>query len=465
MLVHAFSEPAVPTLTHRLLGGALGVIAIFACWRYWQKRLFHRLPLPEFALAQMYVFLGMATVTDSLRRGPSISREGLSAALYACLLFLGCGIVAAAVGDRVGRGLRRGLAGWLPARLGPASTALLPIWVLLVAAANTGAIWLVPSALRYPVTVIADPAGVLVFVAMFGGEGSGDDRKSRRGLLIVAAIIGGAGFLSGMLEQILRPLAIAMLLMLLLYRRLPVGWFATGVILFVLFNPAKHVFRSEQRWAAFDKERIEMTKTEFVGPLDAAGIWLDALESSWFESGDTARNTAATVDRLNYLSAVARTLEYAGERVPFDRGARWPLILESFLPRVLNPEKPLMTREFNDRYNYLFGIQDAYDTRRTTVVLPIIADGYWNFGWLGVVLMGLFAGFYWGLVANFWQPGHWALCWLGLALFRDCMGSSFYGYVGGLPATFVGIGVAAWAMSSASSGIPKLGASKSARAA
>jgi hypothetical protein len=442
---HAFGSSSTCTPFQRALGALLGIAAVVAAWRYWRFQLFHRLPIAEFALLEMYVFFGMHTITDSMQRGPAVGSGEITAALVACLLFVASSLVASGAGGWVGRAVRPHLARWLPADLGAGSRALLPLWIGTVALANTGAIWMLPSALRYPVTVMADVSGLLVFVAMRPKTNSA--QATHRELLLVAAIIGAAGFVSGMLEQVLRPLAVAMVLVLLLYRRLPLAWLTTGLVLFVLFNPAKHVFRANQQWAAFDKERLELTKDQLlVDPIRAAESWQDALEASWSGNADTSRNTRTTMDRLNYLSGVARTIDYTGSRVPFDNGSRWWLIVESFIPRLISPNKPLMTREFNDRYNYLFGLQTAYGARRTTVALPIIADGYWNFGWPGVVLLSIFAGFYWGLVANLWQRDHWGLCWLSLALFRDCVASSFYGYVGGLPATVAGVAGAAWVL-------------------
>jgi hypothetical protein len=446
--LHTFNDSSGCSLSQRLLGALLGVLAIYGVWRYWRYKLFHRLPIVEFALLEMYIFFGMHTVLDSMQRGASVGAAEVTAALIACLVFVACSLVGALGGGWAGVALRPKIAKWLPADLGRGSRALIPFWVGLVALANTGAIWVLPSALRYPITVMADVSGLLVFIAIHRESGQEEPGRMRsRELLLVAAIIGAAGFVSGMLEQVLRPLAVAILLVLLLSRRVPVAWLATGLALFILFNPAKHIFRANQEWASFDKEHVEATKDQLmVDPLRAAESWQDAIEASWFGNVDTTRNTRTTTDRLNYLTGVARTIDYTGSRVPFDNGSRWWLIPESFVPRFLSPNKPLMTREFNDRYNYLFGLQTAYGSRRTTVALPIIADGYWNFGWPGVVVLATIAGFYWGLVANLWQRDHWGLCWLAIALFRDCVASSLYGYLGGLPATIVGVGVAAWVL-------------------
>jgi hypothetical protein len=244
--------------------------------------------------------------------------------------------------------------------------------------------------------------------------------------------------------------------MLLLQRRLPLTWMAAGVFIFVLLNPAKHIFRAERNWAGFDKERLEETKDHLLtGPADAAKVWVEALEQSWLGEADSTKQTSGALDRLNYLSGVARTVDWAGTRVPYDRGSRWGVILEFFVPRAIHPNKPLTSRVFNDRYNYLFGMQVARVTRSATVALPLVADGYWNFGWLGVVLLGTFGGIYWGTLASLWNRQHWGLSWIAMALFMACsVVTPFFGYASGSVLTAFGLAMTAWGLYLASTLLP-----------
>ena len=66
--IHVFTETNVTTVWQLALGASFGIFAIVGGWRYWRYELYHRLPLAEFALAEMYIFFGMATVTDNQGR-------------------------------------------------------------------------------------------------------------------------------------------------------------------------------------------------------------------------------------------------------------------------------------------------------------------------------------------------------------------------------------------------------------
>jgi hypothetical protein len=83
----------------------------------------------------------------------------------------------------------------------------------------------------------------------------------------------------------------------------------------------------------------------------------------------------------------------------------------------------------------------------STVSLPAISDGYWNFGWAGVGLLGAIAGFSWGLGANFWKRGHLGLCWIALALFTSCnVASPFFALVVATPLTVLVVSATVWAL-------------------
>jgi hypothetical protein len=231
-----------------------------------------------------------------------------------------------------------------------------------------------------------------------------------------------------------------------------------------LLNPAKHAFRQSQGWGDFDKVHASQTRTDLPSPREALASWADALESTWLSDREMNRHAETTANRLNYLSIAGRTFEYAGNRVPFDRGARWHLILDSLVPRALNPSKPNMTREFNDRFNYLFGIQSAQGTRSTTVGLPLLADGYWNFAWLGVVMAALVGGLYWGFVAELWSPRLLGVSWLAMVLLVRCgPGASLYGYVAGVPSIVIGLAAVQWGLYAVSSLISRIVASSGLR--
>ena len=126
---------------------------------------------------------------------------------------------------------------------------------------------MVPSSVRFAAAVVAGVSGVLIFA---GARHAGVDGEVKRGtVLVVAIILGAAGLLSGMLEQALRPLLVAVVIVVMTQRRIPVAWLAIGGVLFALLNPAKASFREQSDWGGFDKEQIEQTKGSVFANVQA----------------------------------------------------------------------------------------------------------------------------------------------------------------------------------------------------
>ncbi len=444
-IVHLTADTYAP-LGARIVTWSIGCVAVLAGSRYLRRRLYHRLPLPEYALLQGYIVWGLPTITDSLRRGIPVSRAAVVEAALACGFFLVFALLACPLGLYLGTKLRPKFAKALPRALPAGGRWFFPLWLATAVVVHTGAVRMLPTALRYPVYILAGLYGVLIYVA---------DRSSRRGeakpgrkLLLVAGVFAMSGMLSGMLVAVLLPLAAAAVLSFMSYRRVPWRWLVAGLLIYVVLNPAKHIFREQQNWHKYDKTRGADGIGELVaGPGEAAEDWWDGLSATWGGEVDTTRNTDSSVDRFNALSSIARAVDYTGRRVPYDHGRQWRLMPYSFLPRVLYPEKPDFTVEFNDRYNLVFGIKTERGMRNSTFLFPVVADGYWNFGWLGVAIVGLIVGAYWGFIANLWQADHWGLRWLALGLFASYnIMNHLYGHVGGLPQTIVGVALAGWGL-------------------
>lgn len=117
-------------------------------------------------------------------------------------------------------------------------------------------------------------------------------------------------------------------------------------------------------------------------------------------------------------SSLGRVLSRTPERVPFWNGSSYQSILSLFLPRLFFPKKPAVSvwNEFGRRYGYL----DAHD-RMTSVGFNLFAEGYMNFGWMGLIWTTVcFAIALVFLERNpFFQSmgaGAFGLCWTAAAL-------------------------------------------------
>lgn len=430
------------TVVQRVLGALIGVIAIGGAWRYVSRRLTHRLPLPEYALIQAYFFWGMPVVTGSLGRRWFVTDSGVTQALTGCLLYLLIAIILTKPGAAAGRWTARKLARFYPARLAPGAQIIQPAWVFIAVAANAGVSGILPASIRFPFLVVTSYFGLLLYVGL-------DRRKpALTKLMVVSAMLGVAGLLTGMIEAFLQPILAAATIVFMRERRIPLRWIAVAFLVFLLFNPAKHVYR-EAVWGSdgstwWNSESSKGGFTRFEAMVQA---WWSAMGAVWEDGLGSTENATVSLDRLNELSTVARAMDFAGHVVPFDRGRRWPFLFYSFVPRFVWPGKPDFTDDFNDRFNILFGLQTMRGVRTATGSFSIVADGYWNFGWAGIAMVGMVMGFWWGFAANLWHPGNWGLKWLALAFFINFHTTyHLLEQLGPVPQTLVGVWFGAWAI-------------------
>ena len=131
--------------------------------------------------------------------------------------------------------------------------------------------------------------------------------------------------------------------------------------------------------------------------------------------------------------------------VPFARGASWPSAALSFVPRFLFPGKPSFTELYNDRFSVTFGFQTRESTSTSTAAFPLVADGYWNFGWAGVVFVALATGCVIGFFAGAFRARSWAVAALAVSSFvnlhaTNCLPLQIIGVV----QRVVGLAVVVW---------------------
>lgn len=116
--------------------------------------------------------------------------------------------------------------------------------------------------------------------------------------------------------------------------------------------------------------------------------------------------------RLEDLTSNTRTLaqvwwlrlNYAGPQLQamqlYDRGTEgeWTLSLARvFVPRLLWPEKPPAPQE-----GLIFNrIVTGYELAHARVGITVYADGYWKYGWLGVVLFSAIMGLILGAITRY----------------------------------------------------------------
>jgi len=91
--------------------------------------------------------------------------------------------------------------------------------------------------------------------------------------------------------------------------------------------------------------------------------------------------------------------------VPFDRGNTLYPVIYAFIPRALWNQKPVFTELTNNRFAVRLGFLTDVEARLATKTMPIAAESYFNFGWPGIVGVGLFCGFLFALLCRLFTPG------------------------------------------------------------
>src|SRR5215472_11974936 len=69
----------------------------------------------------------------------------------------------------------------------------------------------------------------------------------------------------------------------------------------------------------------------------------------------------------------------------------YPLLLQNLIPRILWPNKPTMN-EANRFFQVRYGLTEENDLSDVSIACGFEAEGYMNFGWFGVIAVGLFVG-------------------------------------------------------------------------
>ena len=108
---------------------------------------------------------------------------------------------------------------------------------------------------------------------------------------------------------------------------------------------------------------------------------------------------AKALYRINHLGALGYIIRVTGKDIPFAEGQTYYPLLTKLIPRVLWKDKPL--EHTGNSFGRRYGILHSSD-KVTSVNLPIIVEGYMNWGWYGVVFSALFVGLVLRLVWAFW---------------------------------------------------------------
>ena len=153
-----------------------------------------------------------------------------------------------------------------------------------------------------------------------------------------------------------------------------------ALVIFVLFFQAGKEDYRQYYWA----KGVEASKAERItGWMNESLLrWEEALTDT---TGQTSRDLAnISLSRVSLLTQTANVIELTPSMVPYQYGSLYSYFGVTLIPRFVWPDKPSIN-EANTFYQSAYGI--AYENNQTEVSIAVgtLAEGYINFGWLGVV--------------------------------------------------------------------------------
>lgn len=391
-------------LSHRVLA----VIPLFPL--LWEIHRFHKvprgtqLPFAVYAMLMNYVTFSFPALFNTVftdQSGPvSFSEEvrfqGTAAVALSSLVIYG-GIL---LGEIVGRALRP----WL-IRVSPPAAVLttFPHAVGLYALGCLVAAQSVTLGTHYPtaVNVLITMSFSITYVigatlalpSMFRGPWS----RYLVGVVVTLGIL--SGLLRGVLEPLFRLTTTILAARWAHLRRFSLATVVAMIAIYTVLQPAKAQFRA-QTWIVRGDEQT-------AGYSARISAWTSAIEGIW--TGRKADSTGdAAVNRFLELDPVLHAFTMLPGRVRPANGEAWVNILYSPIPRLVWPDKPTSS-DLALNYGVAFRLQSELGARTTSILLPLLVDGYWNFGWPGIVFVSLLAGLWVGVCQTMYADDHWAL--------------------------------------------------------
>jgi len=253
---------------------------------------------------------------------------------------------------------------------------------------------------RQLVIIMVSVIPILAFAILFRNFIRGQAMRLDKFLIVgflAVRLVGGLS--SGWLGVSASILLICGAIYLMEKRRIP-RWALIFVVLFTLFfQVGKDDFRktywqssgqlAEQEQAGGRVERVTFWAQNSLEK------WTDALSDSTGESLRRALNPS--VSRISLLNQSANVLELTPSVVPYQYGWLYSYIAITWIPRFIWPDKPTMS-EANQYYQVAYGLTSEDDLGKVSISVGLLAEGFINFGWLGVAgimfLAGIFFDFY-----------------------------------------------------------------------
>ena len=246
---------------------------------------------------------------------------------------------------------------------------------------------------RNPMVILLNIVPLVAFLLLLKRFIMGNASPIDKPLVIAAALLRvGGGIAAGWLGSALTWVIAGLVLYVALRRRIPWVALLLAVFSIMFLQAGKQAFRG-----VYWESGIQGASATSGGVWERVQFWFDASAEQWsgaLQADAPVRSTQATtalLERASLLTQVAHVLEVTPSEVPFQQGSTYTYLLVSLIPRFLWPNKPTVS-DANRYYQIAYGLSNERAIKQTSISVGSMAEGYINFGWLGVVVVMLGIG-------------------------------------------------------------------------
>lgn len=389
----ALARP-IYALTDRL-GAWVLFLVLLATIRNFLRDATRSVPIPPMIAAQVYVFYGLSQFSQErlvlLAGVYNPSAEAVSIAVWLAVIGELVCLLAYWVTSRL-LGARTLVDRLFPQPSGEwkAATIIYSVPALGVYTISAFRPDYLPVAVRM-VILQSFNAYLALGLLLYQGYRLGDRASLQLGWLMIF-VMALVAFVQGFMGTVAFPLIIGFISAWLWGGTIRMRWVVLAIVGVIVINPAKDRYRL-MAWQ--DKDVSSFSKI-----TERLQTWVIAFEQAWGSRDEDSvkGNLMETADRSSDFLSFAQTIDFVPNQVPLNLGRGLETSLFYWIPRLVWPDKPNTSDLINNRYAIDFGYITTEGTKTATIGASLFTEGYWNFGWWGVLAFLSAAGVMLGLI-------------------------------------------------------------------
>jgi hypothetical protein len=169
-------------------------------------------------------------------------------------------------------------------------------------------------------------------------------------------------------------------------KRVPWKFLSAAAVVIVVLHAGKSEMR-EKYWLL--NSGAEISITQIPGFLvEWSGTGLAKLTSGQIYSN--------AIDRASLMQLLLHVQRLSPDDIPYLNGESYAQLLNILVPRFINPEKQASQYAMS-MLNVRYGVQTQEEAQKTSIGWGLLAESFANFGYLGVIGVGLLLGLMSGL--------------------------------------------------------------------